>query len=60
MHDTEFLFFYARDGKAMKIVNSHCSHLMDRYTACVEKYPNAWYTACSSQRHDLARCSETQ
>ncbi|GFS72915.1 CX9C domain-containing protein [Nephila pilipes] len=32
---------------------------MERYTQCVEKYPNVWNTACSYQRHELARCSET-
>ncbi|XP_054713057.1 coiled-coil-helix-coiled-coil-helix domain-containing protein 5-like [Uloborus diversus] len=47
------------EGKAMKIVNSHCSSLMERYTQCVDRYPNQWYTACSYQRHELARCSET-
>ncbi|GFV00342.1 CX9C domain-containing protein [Trichonephila clavipes] len=47
------------EGKAMKIVNSHCSALMERYTQCVERYPNVWNTACSYQRHELARCSET-
>ncbi|GBN56707.1 hypothetical protein AVEN_262983-1 [Araneus ventricosus] len=48
-----------REGKAMKIVNSHCSSLMERYTKCVENFPNVWNTACSHQRHELARCSET-
>ncbi|GIY31272.1 CX9C domain-containing protein [Caerostris extrusa] len=47
------------EGKAMKIVNSHCSSLMQRYTQCVDRYPNVWNTACSHQRHELARCSET-
>ncbi|KFM70122.1 Coiled-coil-helix-coiled-coil-helix domain-containing protein 5, partial [Stegodyphus mimosarum] len=47
------------EGKAMQIVNSHCSTLMNNYSKCVDKYPNVWYTACAYHRHELARCSET-
>ncbi|XP_015905420.1 coiled-coil-helix-coiled-coil-helix domain-containing protein 5 [Parasteatoda tepidariorum] len=47
------------EGKAMKIVNSHCGSLMERYSKCVERHPSTWNTACSHQRQELARCSET-